>query len=382
MSDSDLDKTEQPTSKRIEKAREEGNVPRSRELSTCTVLLAAGVGMWMFGSRMNTSMKSNLASGLTLTREMAYDTDLLITGISSQVVDIFVAFTPLAGLLFAVAVFSPALIGGWNFSTKSLGFKASRMNPAKGLGNMFSSNSVVELVKSILKAAVVGSIGYMVITSEFSEMLALTVMPVERGLAEVADILIKSFLMIVGSLVLIAAIDVPFQLYQYTKKLKMSKQEIKQEHKESEGSPEIKAKIRQLQREMAKNRMMADVPTATVVITNPTHYAVAVKYSEESSGAPVVVAKGADAIALKIKEVAKESNVIQLESPKLARALFTHTEIGDQIPEALYSAVAEVLAYVFHLNSFHKRGGEYPNQPSNLNVPDEMDPHFVAAGAK
>jgi len=178
-------------------------------------------------------------------------------------------------------------------------------------------------------------------------------------------------------LVFIAAIDVPYQLYHYANKLKMTKEEVRQESKESDGNPEIKAKIRQQQREMAKRRMMSEIPNADVVITNPTHYAVAIKYQDEGMRAPVVVAKGADEVALKIREIAGEHKVLIMESPKLARALYAHTELGNEIPEALYSAVAEVLAYVFQMRIFKKDGGFYPEVPTTLTVPDALDPHSL-----
>jgi flagellar biosynthesis protein FlhB len=177
--------------------------------------------------------------------------------------------------------------------------------------------------------------------------------------------------------VFIAAIDVPYQLYHYANKLKMTKEEIRQESKESEGNPEIKARVRQQQREMAKRRMMSEIPKADVVITNPTHYAVAIQYQDEGMRAPIVVAKGADAIALKIREIAAENNILTMEAPKLARALYAHTELGSEIPEALYSAVAEVLAYVFQMRIFKKEGGFRPEIPKALPVPEALDPHSL-----
>ena len=375
--DSDLEKTEQPSSKRIEQAREEGNVPRSRELATCTILLAAGLGIWVLGDRMNVALKNNLAKSLTFEREMAFDPMLLLTHMSTHCWDFLVAFAPLALLLFIVAIGSPILIGGWNFSSQALIPKFSRLNPISGFSNIISKNGLIELIKAIAKSVLVGFVGYKVISHDFTTMISLTLVPLDAGIAQVAELLIKGFLYIVGSLVLIAAIDVPFQLKQYNDKLKMSKQEVRQESKESEGNPEVKARVRQQQREMARRRMMSEIPNADVVITNPTHYAVAIKYAEGTMRAPRVVAKGADAIALKIRQIAGENKVLTLESPKLARALFAHTELGDEIPEALYSAVAEILAYVFQIRIFNNQGGIYPNQPTKTVVPDELDPHYV-----
>jgi len=375
--DSDLEKTEQPSPKRIEKAREEGDVPRSRELATCTVLMAAGLGLWVLGGNLNQALKQNLASGLKFERAMAFDPMLLITTIASRLMDLLTAFAPLAILLIIVAAFSPALIGGWNFSGKALTPNFNRMNPIKGLSNLVSGNAGIELVKAVSKSLIVGTVAFLVISHDFSAILSLSTTPIDSGIAQVQDLLIKGFLTTVGALVLIAAIDVPYQLKHYADKLKMTKEEVRQEAKESEGNPEIKARVRQQQREIARRRMMSEIPKADVVITNPTHYAVAIQYSEGGMRAPKVVAKGADAVALKIREIAKEHQVMTLESPKLARALFAHTELGDEIPEALYSAVAEVLAYVFQLRIFKTHGGIYPDQPSNVEVPDALDPHFA-----
>lgn len=250
-----------------------------------------------------------------------------------------------------------------------------RMNPISGLGNLISKNSGVELLKAIGKSLIVGSVAYFVVSSQLDKVLALPLQPLHSGMSDVAHMLLVGFLTIVGALVFIAAIDVPYQLFHYAEKHKMTKEEVKQEAKESEGNPEIKAKIRQQQREMARRRMMAQIPNADVVITNPTHYAVAIQYKNDAMRAPIVIAKGADAVALKIREIAGEHQVAVLEAPKLARALYAHTELGDAIPEALYSAVAEVLAYVYQLKTFGKQGGVRPNEPTALDVPDALDPH-------
>lgn len=375
--DSDLEKTEPASPKRIEKAREEGDVPRSRELATLTVLLAAGLSLLMMGEHLNQALKTSMSEGLRLDRAMAYDPILLIIKISNGVYDLALAFAPFALILIIVAVGSPALIGGWNFSEKALVPKFSKLNPLTGISNMFSKNSVIELVKSVAKAFLVGTVAFMVVSNEMESILSLSLLPVAAGISQMGDLLLFGFLSIVSALVLIAAIDVPFQLYNYAEKLKMTKEEVKQESKESEGNPEIKARIRQQQREMARRRMMSEIPNADVVITNPTHYAVAIKYKEDGMRAPVVVAKGADAVALKIREIAAENNVLTIESPKLARAIFTHTELNAEIPEALFSAVAEVLAYVFQMRIFKKDGGLRPEIPRALPVPDALDPHSL-----
>ena len=375
--ESDLEKTEQASPKRLEKAREEGDVPRSRELATVTVLLAAGLTLLMIGDQLNQALKTSMSAGLSFDRQMAYDPIVLLMKIVDNIYALLIAFSPLALVLLIVAIASPALIGGWVFSGKAIMPKFSKLNPFKGISNMFSKNSAVELFKALAKTILVGTVAYIVISRDLEPILSMPAMPIKSSIAEVGQLLITGFLSIVGALILIAAIDVPFQLYNYAEKLKMTKQEVKQESKESEGNPEIKARIRQQQREMARRRMMAEIPNADVVITNPTHYAVAIKYKEDGMRAPVVVAKGADAVALKIREIAAENNVLTMESPKLARALFAHTELGSEIPEALYSAVAEVLAYVFQMRIFKKEGGFRPEIPEALPIPEALDPHSL-----
>ncbi len=377
--DSDLEKTEQPTPRRIEKARGDGDVPRSREFSTCVVLMTGGLGLMMMSGRLNQAMLSNMSSNLRVSREAAFDFSLLLSKIANGILDLLIAFAPLVLLLLIVIVGAPVLVGGWNFSNKAFMPKFGKLNPLNGIKNLFSKNSLVELIKAVLKATLVGTVSYMVMSHDFDTILSLATQPLETGIAQVDGILIKGFLFIVSALVLIALIDVPYQRWSYTNKLKMTKEEVKQEAKESDGNPQIKGRIRQQQREIARRRMMSEIPKADVVITNPTHYAVAIKYDDHSMGAPRVIAKGADDIALKIREIASEHKVPTLESPKLARALFAHTELGDEIPQALYAAVAEILAYIFQLRHYKTHGGYYPDMPNALDVPDAMDPHLKGA---
>jgi flagellar biosynthesis protein FlhB len=282
-------------------------------------------------------------------------------------------------LLMLVALVSPLLIGGWMFSTKALMPNFGRMNPMSGIGNIISTRSLVELGKAIIKAVVIGSIAWIVAKSQIDSVLMLAVEPLSTSGAHLGHILLTSFIAIASGLVLIAAVDVPYQMWHYANKLKMTREEVRQEAKESDGNPEIKAKIRQQQREMARRRMMAEVPTADVVVTNPTHFAVALKYTDGQMRAPKVVAKGADAVAAKIRELAQENKVPLLEAPPLARALYRHAELGDEIPEALYTAVAEVLAYVFQLRAYGKNGGVRPQAPRDLDVPAQLDPLNPAA---
>ncbi len=373
--ESDLEKTEEASPSRIEKAREEGDIPRSRELATCAVLFAAGLSMLSLGGQFNKTLKGVLGSGLTFDREMAFSNTLPLTRMTELVSDVLFSFAPLGLILMAVAIGSPILVGGWNFSGKLLMPNFNRLNPIKGITNLVSTNALVELIKAIVKASLVGIVAYLVISSYFPSLINLSLIPLDTGIAQTEDLLIRAFLITVGALVFVAALDVPYQLYHYANKMKMSKEEIKQESKESNGNPEIKARLRQQQREMARRRMMSQIPNADVIITNPTHYAVAIQYAEGSMRAPKVIAKGSDAVALRIREIAKDNKVLILESPKLARAIYTHTELDQEIPEALYLAVAEILAFVFQVRNYNGRDGTYPNQPTNMDIPDELDPH-------
>ncbi|WP_194714896.1 flagellar biosynthesis protein FlhB [Noviherbaspirillum soli] len=372
--DSELEKTEPASQKRLDEAREQGNVPRSRELATCSVLLVAGCALWMLGGRLTAQLGSLLANSLSFERGQAFDMDLLVSRAASLLIDVLLAFAPVAAALMLVAVGAPLLIGGWNFSSKAFMPNFGKLNPLSGLGNLVSSNALVELGKAIGKTILVGIVAWIVLRGEQDAVMALALEPLNVGSAHLGQLLLQSFMLIVAALVAIAAIDVPYQLWHHASQLKMTREELRQEAKESEGNPEIKAKIRATQREMARRRMMSEIPTADVVVTNPTHFAVALKYTDGKMRAPKVVAKGADEVAAKIRELAAEHHVPLLEAPPLARALFRHAELGDEIPEALYTAVAEVLAYVFQLKAHASHGGLRPTPPTALEVPPGMDP--------
>lgn len=371
--DSDAEKTEDASPRKIEKAREEGDVPRSRELATFTVLMTAGACLWAFGGMLVGRLATSLKSGLTLDREQIFNPNILLERILNDIVSVMLACLPIAGAVMLIALISPMLIGGWLFSSKAFMPNFGKLNPMKGIGNMLSKNALVELLKAIIKTIVIGVVAWIVVSGQKEAMLGLAVEPLNESSAHVGDMIGRSFLFITGALGVIALIDGPYQLWHWKDKLKMTRQEMIQESKESDGNPQIKGKIRQMQREMARGRMMQNVPTADVIVTNPTHYAVALKYAD-GKGAPRVVAKGVDDVAAKIREMGAENKVPMLEAPALARALFKHTEIDEEIPEKLYSAVAEVLAYVYQLRAYKKGEGDYPDRPTRLKVPAEMDP--------
>jgi flagellar biosynthetic protein FlhB len=377
---SNAEKTEPASAKRLRDARNNGDIPRSREVATFTVLMTAGAGLWMLGGGVVDKLSGTLQRGLSLDREQIYNPTVLIERVTADIAGVMLACLPLAVAIMLVAVVSPLLIGGWNFTAKSFMPNFAKLNPMNGLGNMVSSNALVELLKAVAKALLVGAVAWYVVMSEKDAVIGLAVEPMGVAITHLAGLVARAFLIMVSSLGAIALLDGPYQKWHYANKLKMTRQEVIQESKESDGNPQIKGKIRQLQREMARKRMMSNVPTADVVVTNPTHFAVALKYADGQGGAPRVVAKGTDDVAAKIREIAKENKVALLEAPALARALYKHTDIDDEIPEALYSAVAEVLAYVYQLRAYKKgTSDQYPDRPSKLPVPPELDPFNPAS---
>ncbi|MDO8812168.1 MAG: flagellar biosynthesis protein FlhB [Gallionella sp.] len=380
--DSDLEKTEQPSQRRLDQAREKGQVARSRELSTFAVLLAGGGTLWFMGTPFIQHMVKSLRDGLTIDRELAFNTGLMIPRLYDLALDALITFSPLLLAVMLAAVFSPLLLNGWLFSVEALQPQFSKMNPISGISRMFSRTSLAELVKAIGKSILVGGIAAWVIWHNKDAVMALGTQSAVAAIPQMGNLVVTCSMMIIGALLLIVAIDVPFQLWDHNKKLMMTKEEVRQESKETEGDPMVKGRIRQLQREAARRRMMAAIPTADVVVTNPTHYAVALKYNDKKGvGAPVVVAKGSHLLALRIREIAEENHVPILEAPPLARALHKHTELGESIPEALYTAVAEVLAYVYQLRRYEKLGGARPQEPANLAVPIELDPAAALTAA-
>ncbi|MBU3902938.1 MAG: flagellar type III secretion system protein FlhB [Gammaproteobacteria bacterium] len=372
--DSDLEKTELPSQRKLDKAREDGQVARSRELSTFMGLVAGGAGLWMMGEVLGQGMLRLLHNGLTLDRALAFNIELMVPRLHDLFMDILLTFVPFLVMLVLVALLSPLLMSGWLFSPKALQPKFGKLNPFSGIKRMFSAHSLIELVKALGKAILVGGIGAWVVWANRDEVMQLVSEPVVRAIPHLNNMIWWSYAAIMAGMVLIVILDVPFQLYEHTKKLKMTKEEVRQEGKETEGNPQVKGRIRSMQREIARRRMMSEIPTADVVVTNPTHYSVALKYSEDKMRAPIVVAKGSHLLAAKIKEIAKEHNVPILEAPPLARALHKHSELGAPIPEALYTAVAEVLAYVYQLRRYKKQGGVKPVKPGELPVPKELDP--------
>lgn len=377
--ESDQEKTESASARRIEQAREEGHVPQSRELSSFLVLMAGVAALWITARWLMQQVTVVMRDGLIFNHTQAFDPNYMLSAFGRQSGSGLLMLAPLFMVLVVAAIAGPLMMGGVNFSSKAFEPDLSRINPLSGIKRVFSMHGLAELVKGLLKSALIGGIGALVLWKQRDAILGLVSMPLESGLSMFGNMLLSSSLYLAASLALLAIIDVPFQLWQYFNNLKMSKEELKQEYKEQEGDPHVKSRIRGRQREMARRRMMEAVPKADVVVTNPTHYAVALKYDAEKMGAPTVVAKGADYVAQAIRELATEHKVPLLEAPPLARALYRHAEVGEQIPAALYTAVAEVMAYVYQLNHFLTEGGLPPSAPQALEVPPGMDPGAASA---
>lgn len=363
------ERTEQPTERRLQEARRKGQVPRSRELNTLMVLLSSAVALWVMGSWTLSGLSSLVTDALSPKPDVMFDTALLGIHFMHVLVSGIGLIMPFLLITLVAALIGPASMGGLVFSAEAISFKLDKLDPIKGLGRIFAIKGLVELVKTLLKFSLVAIAAILIFLSMEREVLGLSTLDVMEALRRSASLMAWALVALSGTLILVVSIDVPFQLYEHTKQLKMTRQEIKDEMKESDGRPEVKQRIRQLQREASQRRMMQDVPTADVIITNPTHFAVALKYDQGGNSAPRVVAKGADLIALQIRKIAIANDVVIYEEPPLARALFANTEIGEEIPGQLFLAVARVLAYVFHLR--RAMPTEYVPKPQAIDLPEE-----------
>ncbi|WP_280553063.1 flagellar biosynthesis protein FlhB [Halomonas sp. 25-S5] len=371
--DSDQEKTEEATPRRLEKSREEGQVARSRELATFMLLLGGVVGLWSMGSMLYDQLGLVMEQAFLFERRHALETTPMLAHALNLGQRTLYALLPLFLLLTVVALVAPALLGGWLISAKSLQPQLSKLNPLKGLKRLFGVQALVELAKAIAKSVLVGSAAVTFLYLNRGEFMALMDQPIQQALAKAMWMAAQASGLMVLTLLVVILIDVPYQLWSHAKKLRMSKDEVKREHKESEGDPQVKARIRQQQQAMARGRMMSQVPEADVIITNPSHYAVALQYQETGMSAPRVIAKGADAVAARIREVGEEHGIPRLGAPPLARALYHHVDLDAEIPVDLYTAVAEVLAWAFGLRRAAKEGGEAPPSPENLPVPASME---------
>ena len=371
--DTGQERTEQPTPRRIQQAREKGQTPTSRELNTMLMMLIAGASVMIIGPGIVDDFLDMFKRHLNISRENIFDITSMPVMLESAIIDALITLSPFFALMILAAVAGPLMMGGVTFSTQALSFKWDKLNPITGMGRVFSKKGLVELLKALIKFIIIGTTAILFLYTKIDVYLGLGSEPLVQSLPHMANLLVWSFLAISSVLVFIALIDVPFQIYDYTQQLKMTFQEIKDENKDTEGNPDVKGRVKNTQREIAQRRMMAEVPKADVIITNPEHYSVAIKYDQENMAAPVVVAKGVDIMAMQIRTIAREHEVPILQAPPLARALHHTTEIDEEIPAALYLAVAQVLAYIFKLRTdrnWHKRKKEH--KLNDLPIPEDM----------
>ena len=372
-SDSGQEKTEEPTQKKLKDAKDKGQVPRSKELNSMTIMVIGAACLLTLGSHVIGSVSTMMENAFILSRAEIFSSNSLIPRFEASLFEALSGISPFLFLMTIVAIFTPMALGGWAFSVGSMAFKGSRISPLAGMKRIFGSKGLMELVKAMLKLVFVSVVAIAFLWSKKDEFLGLSSLPLDAAMNHGAWLIGVSFLVVSASLIFIAAIDVPFQLWDHSQKLKMTLQEVRDEMKDTEGKPEIKSKVRQMQQEMAQRRMMDSVPDADVIITNPTHYAVALKYNHEKMAAPVVLAMGKDLIAFRIREIAQENKVEIFEAPPLARALYANSQLNKEIPGQLFFAVAQVLAFVFQLRTAREQGLVMPNRPDPyMSVEEEI----------
>jgi flagellar biosynthetic protein FlhB len=370
--DSDQEKTEEPTSKRLDDAKKKGQIARSRELNTFVMLITSAMLLFVWGKQMGNSLLNIMRTQFQLSREIIFDPASPVIYLKQVMIDGVMLIAPFIAVMVVAAIVAPLALGGWVFSWEAITPKFEKLDPIKGIARMFALHGLIELIKALLKVLLIFVVAIVLSKHFLNELVGLGAEPLEQSIGHGLDIIGISFLVLSASLILVVMFDVPYQLWDHSKKLKMTLQEIKDEMKESEGSPEIKARQRRTQMSMAQNRMMTEVPKADVIITNPSHYAVALKYDQNSGGAPKLVAKGVDLIAAQIRSLATGANIPLVASPPLARALYYSTELDREIPKGLYLAVAQVLAYVYHLKAARENHWDEPLPPGNIKVPDEF----------
>jgi len=366
------EKTEQPTQKRLQDSKRKGQIARSRELNTMAIVLIGGATMVGMSGHLGQGLSDVMTSGFTISRADMYDPTVMLLRLGSAIQDALLVLLPFFIVVVAVAIISSVALGGITISAEAIAPKLEKLNPLKGLKRIVSVKGLVELLKALAKFLLVGGATAVALWTTLDDFIALNTMDLGPAVSQLGSLVGWSFVLVATTLILVAMIDVPFQLWDHKRQLKMTRNELKEEMKDTEGRPEVKGRIRSLQRELAQRRMMEEVPKADVVVTNPTHFAVALRYDQSRMSAPKVVAKGSDLIATNIRRVAQEHDVTVVESPMLARAIYFHTELGDMIPAGLYLAVAKLLAYVFQLRAYRTDGGMKPDSPEDLPVPDEL----------
>ncbi len=370
--DSGQDRNEKPTAKKIADARKKGQIARSRELNTTVMLIIAAISFFMVGGYLGNELRLLMVADLQLEREMLLDSNHLIEALKVNTWQALVFVAPFLLITLVSAFVGPLVMGGWNFTMSAAKPKFNKLNPLSGFKRIFGTQALIELVKSIAKVALIGTVGTLLLWGLSDKFLTLSNEPVNQGIIHGGKMMLWEFLAFSTILLLVAAIDVPYQLWSHHKKLRMTRQEIKDEFKQTDGNPELKAKVKAMQREMAQRRMLDDVPTANVVLINPTHFSVAIRYRDGEDDSPIVVAKGTDELAFRIREVAEKNNVPLFSAPPLTRALYYSTEIGQHIPTGLFIAVAKVLAYVYRINDQLGTAARNIHKPDDLEVPEEF----------
>lgn len=371
-SESGADKTEDPTEKRKKDSREKGEIARSKELNTLAIMLAGSIGLIIFGGALAQDMMEIMRYNFSISREALLNPDSMGAYLLHSGKIALIALQPVLITLLIAALIGPIALGGWLFAAGSLAPKFSRMNPAAGLKRMFSAKALVELLKALAKFFIILIVALMVLQADIDDLQRIAHEPLESAVIHSLQVVAWSALWMACGLILIAAVDVPVQLWESHKKLLMTKQEVRDEHKDQEGRPEVKQRIRQTQRDMSQRRMMSAIPDADVIITNPTHFAVALKYDPEKGAAPMLLAKGSDFLALKIREIGAKHDILLLESPALARSIYYATELDQEIPAGLYLAVAQVLAYVYQIRQHQAGKGKRPDPLSDLPIPPDL----------
>lgn len=370
--DSDQEKTEEPTSKRLEDAQKKGQIARSRELNTFAMLITSALLFLTLGGQIGTGLLVMMKTQFQLDRNILFDPASTLIYFKQTMTDGLLLIAPFIAVMVVVAIIAPLALGGWVFSWDALMPKFEKLDPVKGTARMFSMHGLVELIKALLKFLLIFMVAILLCRHFLNELEGLGAEPLEQSIGHALTITGSCFLILCASLIVVVMFDVPYQLWDHSKKLKMTLQEIKDEMKESEGSPEVKARQRRAQMDMAQNRMMEQVPKADVIVTNPSHYAVALKYDPNSNSAPKLVAKGVDLIAAQIRLRATGAHVPLISSPPLARALYYSTAIDKEIPKGLYLAVAQVLAYIYQLKIARENHWDEPLPPGPIKVPDEF----------
>lgn len=369
--DSSQERTEEPTEKKLRESREKGQIPRSREFNTMAIMIVGSAVLWMQGAGMAADLQNMLRSSFSIERADLLADHVLFRQMTRVTIEALLVIIPLLAVLFVIALFSPMILGGWSFSLDAVRPKWERVSPMSGLKRMFSVKSLMELLKGILKVVLIGSIATGLIALFREKLLVIGSMPLVHAVEEAGSLLLISFIAMSCGLAAIAAIDAPFQVWEFKKQQKMSVQEVRDESKETNGKPEVKQRIRQLQMQYAQQRMIEQVPQADVIITNPTHFSVALKYDPNNMEAPQLLAKGTEEFALRIREVAKKHRVPIVRVPPLARALFYSTRIDSQIPGPLYLAVAQILAFVQQVRIARREGVPPPPMP-RTKVPEDF----------